>query len=274
LHARSCDQMEQERQRKIEDIRERAARANRIGQQLYEDWRAPYERIVTRQGIAVWRPRTSHTIETYHAAIAAAYPDGFWDTLGRRMELLDRGEPAAVEMAVLFLEADPWFFRSGYVKERLLRRLARLDHADAIKDRLRAILIAAVDGRDRREFRRCCRLARAVSDPSLHAALEQRGLAPNAGIRRRAEWMLAAMEHRPVSPALVAAHSAWWRADVVSATAQSALPARPQPRHLRVAHGMPCSVRRDPSRMRAWFEKQHALREQRKPAESGGSNSR
>jgi hypothetical protein len=132
----------------------------------------------------------------FHAALAAAYPPGFWAAVGENGEELGRGDPAATELAVLFLEADPWFFRSGYVKADLIRRLKRLALSPSIAERLRQVVLAAVDGRDRREFRHYCRLARRVATPELVAALAERRGSPDPGVRRRSAWVLAALDRR------------------------------------------------------------------------------
>jgi len=133
----------------------------------------------------------------WRAALAAAYPTGFWGAVGNRYERLSRSDPDAIEMAMAFLEADPWFFRSGYVKAAILRRLTRLSLTPRAVARLNRVVLAAVDGRDRREFRRYCRLAAAVATPRVSAALQERLASSDAGVRRRAEWMLATIERRP-----------------------------------------------------------------------------
>src|SRR5258706_13851436 len=69
--------------------------------------------------------RDLRTTETYRnllqasdSALEAAYPPNFWADFER----LRSGEDlTALETAIEFLEADPYFFRSGYVKEKLLR---------------------------------------------------------------------------------------------------------------------------------------------------------
>src|SRR5438045_538714 len=95
-------------------------------------------------------------VEIFHAAVRAAYPPGFWEDVAR----LRAGDPAGLETAVAFLEQDPWFFGSGYVKADLLRYLKRFDLPPPYDDRLRRVILAAVDRPLRREFRHYCRLAR------------------------------------------------------------------------------------------------------------------
>ena len=56
-------------------------------------------------------------IARFREAAEAAYPPGFWDDVAR----LEKGDVEALEMAIRFLEADPYFDRSGYVKADLLR---------------------------------------------------------------------------------------------------------------------------------------------------------
>jgi hypothetical protein len=77
-----------------------------------------------------------------------------------------------VEFAVCFLEVDPWFFRSGYLKQILLTRLKQSDLGETAKGRLRSVLLDAVARRGTREFRYYCRLAAVIADQGLVAALE------------------------------------------------------------------------------------------------------
>ena len=48
---------------------------------------------------------------------ALAFPGG----LSTELRLLEEGNARAVEMAVQFLEANPWYLRSGYHKEAILK---------------------------------------------------------------------------------------------------------------------------------------------------------
>jgi hypothetical protein len=132
-----------------------------------------------------------YAVERWRAALGAAYPPGFWEMLDR----LRIGETPATEPGITFLEADPWFFRSGYAKQRLLRLLAGQAYiAAADRQRLRAVILAVVDGRSRREFRFYCRLARRVASPELRGALAEKLAAPAERTRRHARWMLDALE--------------------------------------------------------------------------------
>jgi uncharacterized protein (TIGR02996 family) len=124
-----------------------------------------------------------------HAAEQAAWPPGFWEDFGR----LRSGDAAALETAVAFLEADPWFFRSGYAKESLIRFLCRLELAPEHVDRLRKVVLAAVDGRHRREFRRYCRLARKVDGPEVRSELARRLRHDDPRVCRHARWVFAAL---------------------------------------------------------------------------------
>jgi hypothetical protein len=125
----------------------------------------------------------------FEAAVDAAYPPGF-ETIYERLR---EGNAAALVDAIEFLEADPWFFRSGYIKAKLVRLIKRWPLTPVQADRLRAVVVRVVDGRDRREFRDYCRLARRLDGPELRAALERRLTHPEEGVRRRAGWALAAL---------------------------------------------------------------------------------
>jgi hypothetical protein len=55
------------------------------------------------------------------------------------------------------------------------------------------VVLVAVDGYDRREFRSFGRLARHVDDPDLRDQLRARLEAPNSRTRRHARWILEAL---------------------------------------------------------------------------------
>lgn len=124
----------------------------------------------------------------FRAATAAALPRA---GPGFLAGLADGGK-REVEEAIAFLEADPWFFRSGYEKQSLLRHLKRLELSGAQRTRLGRVVIAVIDGRDRREFRDYCRLAVAIWSPDLRAQVSLRLSSTDPAVRRRAVWVAEA----------------------------------------------------------------------------------
>jgi hypothetical protein len=129
-------------------------------------------------------------VELFRSAVARACPPAF----RADYQNLKEGNPASLETAVRFLEADPWFDRSGYIKADLIRHISRIEIPQAIAERLRRVVLATVDRRDRREFRQYCRLARKVDLPELREELSLRLQQDDPAVRRRERWVLDALE--------------------------------------------------------------------------------
>lgn len=125
----------------------------------------------------------------------AAYPPDFWEYY----ELLKNGDARGVEMAIEFLEADPWFFRSGYIKANLARFLKHVPLSNQQVRRLEKVLLKIVDERNTQEFRNFCRLARIVATHALKEALKERLTDEKNDRRLRATWMLFAIEQDRMS---------------------------------------------------------------------------
>lgn len=138
----------------------------------------------------------SEAAALFHRAVGEAYPPNFWDAF----QQLQKRNTEGLEIAISFLEADPWFFRSGYIKADILHLICALPKTNISPEdqsRLQRIVIAAVDFRDRREFRWYCKLARKVVSRSLITQLEERLSHADSNIRRRARWALSAVTHNP-----------------------------------------------------------------------------
>ncbi len=116
-----------------------------------------------------------------------AFPGG----LARGMASLAAGDLTTIETSIRFLEADPWFFRSGYIKAEILRRLRLAELTPGQVVRLRIVILARIEGRDTREFRWYCRLARMVADSEFLAEVERLRDSSVAPIARRAGWVAA-----------------------------------------------------------------------------------
>lgn len=132
----------------------------------------------------------ARVLALYRAALDAAYPENF-AVHARR---LGEGDLSGLETAVRFLEADPWFFHSGFVKAELIRSLKRLEIPPAAVERLRRVVLNVVDRCDRREFRHYCRLARKVDSPDLRRDLALRIQSDDPDVARRARWAMHACE--------------------------------------------------------------------------------
>lgn len=173
--------------------------ADLAGDRLHRLHAAAAER---HRGPEAWA-RWQAAARDFREALGLLYPRAFWEGLDR----LKSGDPDAIEPAITFLEADPWAFRSGYVKEVILESLLRAALTDEHAKRLRAVVLRAVDGRDRREFRRYCGLARRVVDDDLRVALLERTGSSDRGQARRAQWVLDALRE-PLEPRQGRRHSA------------------------------------------------------------------
>ena len=127
--------------------------------------------------------------------------DSWVAELGVRLE---RAEPAAIEEALTFLERDPYFFRSGYARERVARRLARVELSAAQKARARALVLSSVDGQRHCPFPGVGRLAKAAADNRLRRELRVR-LHGNPAVAHRALRTISNVRHPGLTPDDVAA---------------------------------------------------------------------
>ncbi len=76
-------------------------------------------------------------------------------------------DPILSEFGICFLETDALFFRSGYIKAGILKRIKRSKLDDTQLDRLRKVLMNAVKRRGFREYRYYCRLAIVIANREL-----------------------------------------------------------------------------------------------------------
>ncbi|MTD93504.1 hypothetical protein GIW81_04045 [Hyphomicrobium sp. xq] len=140
--------------------------------------------------------RYTALLQDFWTKTAAALPS----TDAAFMPGLANGHVRFVETGIAFLEADPWFFRSGYEKQKIIRHLKRAPLTQAQRQRLARVVLAAIDGhaagvpenRDRVEFRHFGRLACAIWSDFLDEEVARRMQSPDPGIRRRATWVAEA----------------------------------------------------------------------------------
>jgi len=131
--------------------------------------------------------------EAFHAQYdQLAFPGG----LERGLALLSEKAPEAVKAAISFLEADPRFFRSGYIKEKLLSRLKHVPLSRSQVQRLGCLVVRSVEIGGRREFHAYARLAGALGTPAIVEAMRERQDSPDPEVARRAQEVLHVLASR------------------------------------------------------------------------------
>lgn len=110
--------------------------------------------------------------------------------VNRCLQSPNLSDPIALEFCIQFLEEDPMFFRSGYIKEDLISRLKRAALKKMDKSRIQQICTAAVQRNGRREYRRYCHLAASIRSDGLIQEILQFTHSENGAIRSRAKLML------------------------------------------------------------------------------------
>jgi len=95
-----------------------------------------------------------------------------------------------IEFTISYLEVDPMYFRSGYIKEEMLRKIKRTTLNEKQKYRLRNLLYNAVEERASREYKGYCRLAHIVTDEAFNKWLLNIVQNKNGAKKSKADLML------------------------------------------------------------------------------------
>jgi hypothetical protein len=159
-----------------------AERAESARLLLHDAARLPERRKEKSDDHETWRK----CIDLFNRCLSEAFPAGFWNDFER----LKKGDTSGLETAIRFLEADPWFFRSGYLKADLIRFICRCPLTAEQADRLRDVVLNAIELRDRREFRQFANLGRVVQSEEFREEVSKRLLHEDEAVRRRARWVL------------------------------------------------------------------------------------
>lgn len=92
------------------------------------------------------------------------------------------------DFAFCYVISDPYFFRSGYILERLVRRIKKLDLSDAEKQFIQELILRRIDQKALRNFRDICRLIPKVETTGFSNAIAERVRSKEPSIRHRAEF--------------------------------------------------------------------------------------
>jgi len=100
-----------------------------------------------------------------------------------------------LEFGITYLEVDPFYFRSGYIKEEILTKIKRSRLSKKQMKRLRAVLLNAVEHRGSKEYKYYCRLAGFIADEAFIDHLKLTEKVSNGTVKYRARKMLKTIVH-------------------------------------------------------------------------------
>lgn len=124
------------------------------------------------------------------AANAALYTQDF----ERAVAELRNGRSAGIETAIAFLEADPWHYHSGYLKQKLARWIRRMPLTEQQRERLRQALTSAIQKGRREDLSEYVSLGRTLDTPEFRSRLLKVIETADEGTAYRAQRMLAACQ--------------------------------------------------------------------------------
>lgn len=131
-------------------------------------------------------------IESWHKACVEfhSHESAITSMINRVYDEKKFSDQELVEFAISFLEIDPMYFRSGYIKETILTKLKRSILKKNQRDRVINILIDAVRNRGYREYRYYCRVAKVMNSQFLINTLTGILASEPLSKRSRAKMML------------------------------------------------------------------------------------
>lgn len=101
----------------------------------------------------------------------AAAVQRFYEPFEECGRSLRQGDDRAIPVALEFLEADPWCYRSGYMKADLMHALARRPIPAEYRERVQRVVLHRVANPEPRLWRHTIRLAAAVWDDMIDRRL-------------------------------------------------------------------------------------------------------
>ena len=140
------------------------------------------QRRVNESGELRWRTGKAEDIERWEKAVrdwkefsGFGYPETKFYFFENQTFLaaLSAGDADAKESAIKFLEFDPYYHRSGYIKSKLLVRLKHIKlTASEIKRLQKVVCNAIVSRQPKCEFKYYAGLLKNIGSPEFHLQLE------------------------------------------------------------------------------------------------------
>lgn len=176
-----------------------ARKAERDFKNFYQETSRKVYATPNRETLHEWgqlqkTPTYANLLDAFWVALDAAYPPGFDDDFEKLRSHIDL---KALETAVAFLEADPFFFRSGYIKQKLLRWVRGYQLTPEYIARLQHVILTVVDSHYCREFGEYRKLAHKIDNANLRLGLQSRIDSEDPNICKRAHWILDWLETLP-----------------------------------------------------------------------------
>lgn len=155
-------------------IRSNSAELNEINRQI--------KKALPERG-----PEWHSAVADFHARFdQLVYPGG--SVMLNRVRV---GDPAALELALRFLEVDPMHFRSGYLKEHLWNWLKRLDISLSATERLEGAAFGYLERIANREFWAMAKAMHYIARPSFWAKVASVAESQEPPRSQRAIYLLA-----------------------------------------------------------------------------------
>jgi hypothetical protein len=166
----------------MEDFRTAIQEEGKTLRELHERVQRTFaKRTTSGKGQEDWN-KACKAIHSYHSPL-----EEYFRSACEEPTYIDK---RLIDFAISFLEADPYYFRSGYLKAIFLKHLKRSALAASHTKRLLNVLVDAAQRRGTREFKYYCRLATRLYDPELVRQLQLIAEGPDEIAASRAKLML------------------------------------------------------------------------------------
>lgn len=128
------------------------------------------------------------------------YDRGFYNHLKRCWTEGLKQDKDLRAFAFRYLAVDPYFFRSGYFMEVLVRQIKKLDLLDAEKVIIQDLILRRIDTKALRNFRDICRMIPRIETEDFSNEISKRLRSEDSSIRHRAELAASYFPHQGRQP--------------------------------------------------------------------------